>query len=514
MLRIAVGFIVILGFAVGAPILFGAESLGLPPLFTDNMVLQSKVIIKVKVVNAPRGAEIEANIAGKSFYGKTQTGADSVVEIGPLNPGGPYELAIGVKGQAATLKLKNVLVGEVWVCSGQSNMEWTVNASANADQVKAQSGNSKIRLFAVPRKTSNQPDSSLMGKWVECNSDSVGGFSAVGYHFGRKLNADTGLPVGLINASWGGTYAEAWTREEDLMESPTMELVITNQKQNLPGAIAKYKKDLENHKKLSQEAKSAGKKTPKAPQNPEVGPNRPAVLFNGMISPLLHFPIKGSIWYQGEANAGQAHTYRTLFPILIESWRKAWGQPDLPFYFVQLAPYMAIKTEPQESNWAELREAQLLTKLRVPNTGMAVITDLGEERDIHPKKKAEVGERLALLALKNQYQKSVQASGPQFKSVIIDGNKAILEFSEVGSGLECKGEALTGFTIAGPDRKFVNATARIDGNKVVVQAESVSQPVAVRFGWANFPVVNLWNKDGLPASPFRTDEFKGLTGPR
>lgn len=507
-------FISFVAVGLFAPLSLGGEGLRLPPLFTDNMVLQSNTIVKVRGSNAPAKTEIQANVAGKAFFCKSDEKGDFIVNLGPLEAGGPYELTFGPKGVGPILSLKNVLVGEVWVCSGQSNMQWTINASANADRVKSESANSKIRLFSVPRRTSNKPDTSLAGKWVECNPETVGAFSAVGYHFGRKLNADTGLPVGLINSSWGGTYAEAWTREVDMLESPTLEPIVVNQKRNLPVAIAKYKKDMEKHKKLSDEAKVEGRKVSNPPQNPETSPNRPAVLFNGMITPLLHFPIKGAIWYQGEANAGQAYLYRTLFPVLIQSWRKAWGQPDLPFYFVQLAPYMAIKNEAQESNWAELREAQLLTSLRIPNTGMAVITDVGEEKDIHPRKKAPVGERLALLALKNQYQKAVQASGPQFKKLTIESNKAIIEFSEVGSGLECKGDSLTGFTIAGPDRKFVNATARINGNMVVVSAESVTKPVAVRFGWANFPVVNLWNKEGLPASPFRTDEFKGLTGPR
>ncbi|MCY2943281.1 MAG: sialate O-acetylesterase [Planctomycetota bacterium] len=498
--------------AAGLPAL-GAEAIQLPPLFTDNMVLQSQTKIKVKGTGVDNSL-IEAKLAGKSYAAKTDEKGQFVLEMGPFEAGGPFELTFHYKGEAPCCTLKNVLVGEVWVCSGQSNMQMTVDSSADRDTVKSQSANSKIRLFTVPNRPANQPETSLKGKWVECNANTVGGFSAVGYHFGKKLNENTGLPVGLINCSWGGTYAEAWTKEGDLLASPTLEPIVLNYRRTFPGSLEKYKKDLDNHKKAIEKAKVENKKAPNGPQNPENNPNRPAVLFNGMITPLLHFPIKGAIWYQGESNAGQAYMYRTLFPAMIQSWRKAWGQADLPFYFVQLAPFMAISKDPQESNWAELREAQLLTSQNLPNTAMAVITDVGDEKDIHPRQKAPVGERLALWALKNQYAKSVQASGPVFKSLKIEGTKAILEFAQVGKGLEIKGDTLNGFTLAGMDKKFINAQAKIEGNRVIITAEGITEPVAVRYGWANFPVGNLWNRDGLPASPFRTDEFKGLTGPR
>ncbi len=477
------------------------------------MVLQSQARIKVKG-SGLIDSVLEAKMGGKSFTGKTDEKGQFVLEMGPFEPGGPFELTFQFQGEAPCCRLKNVLVGEVWVCSGQSNMQMSVDSSADRERVKSQSANGKIRLFTVPNRPANSPETTLNGKWVECNANSVGGFSAVGYHFGKKLNDNTGLPVGLINCSWGGTYAEAWTREGDLLASPSLEQIVLNHKSTYPRVLERYKTALENHNKAAETARVENKKAPNRPQNPDNNPNRPAVLFNGMISPLLHFPIKGAIWYQGESNAGQAYLYRTLFPVMIRSWRKAWGQPDLPFYFVQLAPFMAIVKEPQESNWAELREAQLLTSQSVPNTGMAVITDVGDEKDIHPRQKAPVGERLALFALKNQYGKSVQASGPEFKSLKIEGNQAILEFSQVGLGLERKGETLQGFTLAGKDRKFVHAQATLKGNRVIVTSDDIKDPVAVRFGWANFPVVNLWNKDGLPASPFRTDEFKGLTGPR
>jgi sialate O-acetylesterase len=232
-----------------------------------------------------------------------------------------------------------------------------------------------------------------------------------------------------------------------------------------------------------------------------------------MIAPLVPYAVRGAIWYQGESNAGKAYEYRTLFPAMIRDWRKQWGR-DFPFLLVQLAPFMKITTQPGDSNWAELREAQYRATKVLPKVGMAVITDVGEENDIHPKKKAPVGNRLALLARKIAYGEGIVAMGPEYKSMKVEGNRAVLTFDNVGAGLECRGEKLTGFAVAGADRKFHNAEAEIRGDTVVVHSPAVEKPVAVRFGWANYPVVNLWNKDGLPATPFRTDDWPGITQPK
>jgi sialate O-acetylesterase len=234
------------------------------------------------------------------------------------------------------------------------------------------------------------------------------------------------------------------------------------------------------------------------------------VLYNGMIANLQPYAIKGAIWYQGESNAGRAYQYRTLFPVMIQSWRDTWNNPEMPFLFVQLAPFMAIVKEPQESAWAELREAQLMT-LKLKNAGMAVITDIGDPKDIHPKPKQPVGERLALAARGIAYHEPITYSGPLYTSNRIDGNKMILSFKSVGKGLEAREGELMGFTMAGDDKKFYNAKAVIEGNTVVVTCDKVTKPAAVRYGWCNCPVVNLWNKDGLPASPFRTDAWPGVT---
>ena len=313
--------------------------------------------------------------------------------------------------------------------------------------------------------------------WFICSEQTVGPFSAVGYHFGVALQKKLGVPVGLINSNVGGTPAQRWADYESLYAAPETKGYVKTEK--------------------------AGDETKPIAAGSD--------LYNAMIAPLAPYAIRGAIWYQGESNAGQAERYRTLFPTMIQSWRKTFGQPEMPFYFVQLAPWKAKTDKPQESDWAELREAQLMTLSKLPNTGMAVITDIGDEKDIHPKPKQPVGERLALAALANTYKEKLEYSGPVFESLKIDGDKAILRFSHVGQGLEAKGEKLTGFTIAGEDKVWHNADAKIEGETVVVTCSEVSKPVAVRFGWANFPIVNLWNKDGLPATPFRTDNWPGVT---
>ncbi len=410
----------------------------------------------------------------------------------PALPGGPFELTI--KGNN-TITYKDVLVGEVWICSGQSNMEWSVGGSNKSDKEYASTAphNPMLRAFNVKKNPQATPQTDVGGKWVDADPKTVNSFSAVGYFFGRALQDDLKVPVGLIHSSWGGTRIEAWMS---------------------PAALAAAGVKEGEPKKLNANSASA--------------------LYNGMIYPLLNYPVRGAIWYQGEANAGQAYKYRTLHPGLVENWRADWKNPELAFYFVQLAPFNAMKKEPGESNWAELREAQALT-LKLKNTGMAVITDLGNEYDIHPTPKRPVGERLALAARAGTYGEKIIYSGPLYKAVKFDGNKAIVSFNNIGGGLVTKemeptlekgGKAawrvkegstnapLLGFTIAGKDHKFYQAKAEIAGDTVVVSSELVDAPVAVRYGWADHPLVNLFNREGLPASPFRTDDFRGITQPK
>lgn len=432
-------------------------------LFQDNMVLQQGMKAPVwgmadpgeKVVVKMQGQEVAA-VAGKD--GKWQ------VALANLKAGGPFELTIG------GMKLKNVMVGEVWICTGQSNMEWNMMQARNPKKDIAEATNPMIRLFRTPKvqqvKTpqtefgKDWKDDKTAGNWDVCSPETVAKFSAVGYFFGRDLQKARNVPIGLIQCAWGGTAAERWTQAE-IFE-----------------------------------------------QYPELKGGKGSDLYNGMLAPLMPFAIKGSIWYQGESNAGQAYKYRTLFPAMIKNWREDWKQ-DISFLFVQLAPYDKVKGP----TWPELREAQLLTAQKVPNTAMVVITDYGDANDIHPKDKDPVGARLALAARAITYGEKIPYSGPEYTRMKREGDKIVLNFKHVEGGLVAKGGDLKGFTIAGKDEKFVPAEAKIVGDTVVVSSKDVTEPVAVRFGWANNPSVNLFNQAGLPATPFRTDDFQMVTRP-
>lgn len=447
-------------------------------LFSDNAVLQQGMVVPVWGT-ADNGEKVTVSFQGQEVSDVAKDGK-WIVRLAPLKAGGPFTMIIsGSLAGSNAITLSNVLVGEVWICSGQSNMQFGLESASNGKEAVANSANPNIRLFSVPLKTSYTPLDDMQASWNLCNPETAKGFTAVGYFFGRDLNKARNVPVGLINTSWGGTFAEAWTSLEGFKTLPDYAPWIAD----------------ENAKKPD-------------------GPNHPSVLYNAMINPLVPYAVKGAIWYQGESNAGKAYEYRTLFPTMIKSWRDAWGEGSFPFLFVQLAPFMKINPEPEESAWAELREAQLLTTKTCPKTGMAVITDVGDPGNIHPTQKEPVGARLALAARKIAYGESIVYSGPTYKGMKRDGASIVVYFDHVGGGLVAKDGDLKGFAIAGADAKFVNATAKIVGGKVVVSSASVSSPVAVRYGWANCPVVNLFNAEGLPASPFRTDNFPMVTAPK
>jgi sialate O-acetylesterase len=463
----------------------------------EGMVLQQKTKAAVWGT-AEKGEKVTVTFRGSEASTTADDNGNWLVKVAAGDAGGPFEMSIVGKNK---IDYKNILVGEVWVCSGQSNMEWSVNACDESDKSFAKSAphNANLRMYTVKRLPLAEPTTETSGTWTDADPKTVGSFSAVGYFFGRYLQKELNIPIGLIHTSWGGTRAEAWTSKEVL----------------------------NGHPMFAHEHKSPQKNG---------NPNGASALYNGMINPIKNYTIKGAIWYQGESNAGQAWKYRTLFPLMIENWRKDWGIGDFPFYFVQLAPFTQVAKTPGESNWAELREAQLMT-LKLPNTGMAVITDFGDEYDIHPTPKRPVGERLALIALAKDYGKKIEYSGPVYKDMKVEGSKVVLNF-EHANGLTSKemvvgklnpnakkegawrakdksdGAPLVGFTVAGEDKKFVPAKAEIIGNTVVVTAEGVEKPVAVRYGWANHPVVNLFNAEGLPATPFRTDTYPGITQPK
>lgn len=659
------------------PIPATAVNVQLPSIFADHMVLQQGIEIPVWGKAAPGGL-IKVEFAGSSEWVDVDTSGQWFVKLPEVNAGGPYELLI--IGKDTTL-FKDVLVGEVWICSGQSNMEWVVRNSNNADEEMSKGDWPQIRMYTVQRKVADKPMDDCDAMWQICTPENVGDFSAVGYFFGRYLHKKLDVPVGLLHTSWGGTPAESWTRYATVASNEITQPIVERFELELktyPERLDAYKKKIKEleesgdvlptyhkdkgntgfekgwadlqlddsewtevdvpgyweyygnmdidgaiwfrktieipaawrGKELSLQlgaiddmdvtyfngiqVGSTGEETPdfyrhprdymvpgkwvqtgKAvisvrvfdhygnggfsgpstsmriglkddlantavalkgnwkmkieealdpsaisgpggrgkPQQPRGPghPHTPAGLYNGMLYPLAPYAIKGAIWYQGEANADRAYQYRTLLPAMINDWRVLWNQGDFPFGIVQLANFMPVNEEPEESAWAELREAQTMTWLEDPNNGMATIIDIGDADDIHPRNKQDVGKRLALWALAKSYGKDIEYSGPVYKSMSIKDNQVILTFAHVGSGLTVKGNALKGFAIAGDDKKFIWAQAKIEGEKVVVWSDEIENPVAVRYAWANNPVCNLYNSAMLPAVPFRTDDWKGTT---
>ena len=642
----------------------GRAEVRLPSIIGDNMVLQRGVKVRIWG-KANVGERITVTFDRKSVDTVADAQGRWQVWLGPLKAGGPSELTI--KGDNV-LTIKNVLVGEVWICSGQSNMEWALVNTVDGAEAVAQANYPEIRLFTVEHNTATSALEDVQGRWVVTTPEDAGSFSAVGYFFGREIYQQVKVPIGLINTSWGGTPAEAWTALEALRSSPELKPILDRYESSLnagPQTKQAYERALaeweEKNLYLDSENKgeaqgyadpatstvdwskmdlpkqfetagllidgvvwfrkvvdvpatwagkdlvlnltaiddydityfngkkigSTGRETPNSymvprkyvvpgslvrsgqnviavrvfdrageggfgrggemslrgaggeeislrgdwsykvelalePKRPDWGSrpepvgasnqNSPGVLYNAMLAPLVPFSIRGAIWYQGESNAGRAYQYRTLFPTMIRNWRSVWGY-GFPFYFVQLPNWRARQDQPGESDWAELREAQAMT-LREPHTGMAITIDVGDGDDLHPRNKLDVGRRLATLALANVYGKEIIPSGPLFDRFKVEGNKVRISF-KYGQGLKTSdGGPVKGFAIAGADRRFVWAEARIEGDTVVVSTPGIQKPVAVRYGWADNPLVNLYNKAGLPASPFRTDDWPGLTTSR
>ncbi|AHM58512.1 sialate O-acetylesterase [Flammeovirgaceae bacterium 311] len=487
----------------------------LPALFADNMVLQQQEKVALWGWADPgerveiRGSWHPAAVASVTAdpEGKWKT------TLKTAKAGGPYTLTF--KG-LNTIILEQVLLGEVWICSGQSNMHFPVapiensgwaSGVVNYEQELAEANYPTIRMFTVERKVADIPQEDVEGSWEICSPETVGDFSAVAYFFARELNNRTGLPVGLINASWGGTPAESWTRKEILEEDADFRPILTRYQKDLekyPEAMKAYQLALANWQKEAEGKKSRGENSGAAPREP-IGQNHhrsPFKLYNAMIAPIIPYTIKGAIWYQGESNANRAYQYRKLFPAMISNWRQDWNL-DFPFYFAQIAPHRGQRPE--------IREAQLMTLQSVPKTGMAVLTDAGDSLDIHPQNKQVVGKRLALWALAKDYNKKIAYSGPLYKSMKVKEGKIYLEFEHTEGGLLAIGGPLREFNIAGADQQFVPAQAEIEGKKVVVWSDSVADPVAVRFAWKRVPEPNFYNGAGLPASPFRTDQWKTET---
>lgn len=635
----------------------------LSPLFSDNMVLQQQSQAPIWGETKPgKTVEVRTSWDGKEYAVRADAEGKWEIAVSTPQAGGPYSIRIS---DGKPVELKNVLIGEVWLCSGQSNMEMQVEGWGkvmNYEQEKVEAEQyPQIRFLLVDKATSSQPIehlSAATGGWQVCSAKSVADFSAAAYFFGRNLHQNLHVPIGLIDTSWGGTYAESWTSRQALSSLPYMRTPLEQakdlpasregreekfrqdvaawsagiaqidkgyadgqalwaaadfddndwpqmhmpgwiQQQGLPGfnGIVWFRKTIDiparwagkeltlefgsiddndftyfngvevGHTEnwmlprkytIPKELVKAGKAViavrvmdtggnggfggeagslvlrrsseealalagdwkyqpslsmgdvPPMPVNTANEPNIPSFLFNAMLNPLVPYCIKGAIWYQGEANTAQAYRYRDLLPLMITDWRNQWGY-EFPFYIVQLANFMGQQSEPGESAWAELREAQART-LHLNNTGMAVTIDIGDAFDIHPKNKQEVGRRLALVARAQTYGEKIPCSSPMYQSYRIEGNKIRLSFSNTYGLLKAKdGGRLQGFSIAGPDHKFHWADAVVDGQTILVSSPEVPVPLAVRYAWADNPVCNVYNKADLPLSPFRTDDWKGVT---
>lgn len=498
-------------------------------LFGDHMVLQRDIPVAV-FGKAEPGETITIEFAGQSKSAVASRDGQWLIKLDPLQVStNPATMSVSGKNK---LTIKDIVVGDVWVCSGQSNMEWDLNSCNRREDIDS-ANFPLLRQFHVPGRVASSPVTDTRSGWNVCKPQTAGGFTAVGFYFGRKLLKETGVPIGLFKSAWGGTAIEPWTTPAGLASIKE----LNKDKDNLDRQIKEYRERLKAmvpqiqvYLEESEKAAADQKELPSPPDLPvyPVSSTYPSgwhCLYNGMIHPLIRYGIKGAIWYQGESNGGEGDSYFHKKQALIGGWRKAWNQGDFPFYFVQLANFQNPNDNPDggDIGWAKTRQGQTRS-LAIPSTGMAVaidLADVGNPGDIHPKNKKDVGERLALWALAKDYgKKDIVYSGPIFKEMKIEGDKARILFDHVGSGLTVAikkgydnmvkdpGGKLKRFAIAGEDKKWVWADAVIDGKTVVVSSPQVPKPVAVRYAFSINPDgCNLYNEEGLPASPFRTDDW-------
>jgi sialate O-acetylesterase len=451
----------------------------LHPLFVDGAVLQRGARLPVWGT-AAAGERVTVAVAGQRAT--AVAGADGAwrVTLAPLSAGGPHTLVAA--GRADTARARDVLVGEVWVAGGQSNMGLVTRRVPGADTVLAQARDSLLRVFLVGQDSADAPIAApRRGAWARADSASVAGFSAVAYLFARELRRTLGVPVGVIGSYWGGTTAETWAARETMDRVPALQPLLA---------------------RFDAEQRDPSLRRLPLPR----APKRPAILYNAMIAPLQPYGIRGAIWYQGESNAGRAQEYRALFPAVIDSWRAGWGQGDFPFLFVQLPGYLPDTVETPRATWAQLRAAQLHVARTMPNVGMIVSTDQGEPRDLHPTRKDVVAARLARAARALAYGEPIAWAGPRFDALRVRGDTAELTFTHVGRGLAVQGDTLAGFELADASGRWIPARAVVRGTRVLAWSPALRAPVAARYGWRDFPQGTLTDADGLPASPFRTDD--------
>jgi sialate O-acetylesterase len=492
----------------------------LPPHFADHMVLQRETPVPIWGAAAP-GESVTVSLEAQ----QKSTVADSEgkwrVDLDPLAAGGPFTVRVAGKN---VVELKDVLVGEVWLASGQSNMDFTVAKTekyyfagvANAEDEIAAANHPRLRMFTAEWTRSAEPQREVAGAWKVCTPDNVREFSAVAYFFAREVQRELDVPVGIVTCTYGASTVEAWIRREALANEPQLQPFLQKfdtahaayaadpaRRTNYERAMARWESD-------EARAKAEGRRPPRKPKNPDPvqDQHNATVMFNGMIAPVIPYAIRGVIWYQGESSVNEAKLYPLLQNTLIHDWRKLWGRGDFPFYLVQIANINAPKPEPGNSRLAAFRDAQLQS-LVLPNTGAAVTIDIGEEKDVHPRNKQEVGKRLALIALAKTYEKPVEYSGPVFASLEVEGDKARIKFTHTTGGLMAKDGPLKQFAIAGTDGNFAWADAIIDGDSVVLHSTQVPAPFAIRYAWADNPAgCNLVNGAGLPAVPFHAETRK------
>src|ERR1700685_192688 len=478
----------------------------LPALLTDHMVVQRGLPVHVWGMAAPHES------VTVTFRGETKSGtADDLgrwsIYLSPGEAAGPFQLSIKA---ANTIVLNDILVGDVWVASGQSNMEFPMTGLVNADAEIAAAQYPKIHLFQVKQKPADYLQENVETRteakaWTPCTPESVAKSSAVAYFFARNLQQKIGVPIGLIETFWGGTPAESWTSLHALSADAALMPVFAARAKTVDSqstTVLQLRQEEEQFKQSVEQAQAEGKPLPSRQWHPDFAAWAPAALYNGMIAPLTPFAIRGVIWYQGEANSGpdRAPHYARLFQAMIRDWRNAWGQGDFPFLFVQIANW---NTTP-EGLWPDVRNAQRQA-LALKNTGMVVTIDIGDPNDIHPKNKQDVGLRLSLAARAIAYGEKIEWSGPLYRQVTQEEH-ALRVWFDHATGLMAKGTEVTGFEIAGADEKYFPADAKIEGSSVVISSPAVPTPVSVRYGWAANPTCNLFNKDGLPASPFQAPE--------
>jgi sialate O-acetylesterase len=476
----------------------------LAPLFRDGAVLQRDQPLPVWG-RAVAGEKVRVQFHGQSLA--TAAAADGHWRVTlKAEPASAQASELTVTG-ANTVRVRDVLVGDVWLCGGQSNMEFRLAQANNAEAEIAAAKFPLIRHFKIPHTVAEAPADDCAGQWVVCSPATAGDFTAIGFFFARDLSQRLGVPVGLVNSNWGGTQIESWMSDAALKADPAANEIFARWQKVLadyPGKVAAHEKAVAKWEEDAAAAKATGKpfarRKPIAPEGP--GSRwQPSGMYHAMIAPLEPAALRGVLWYQGEANGSRAPEYRTLFPGLIRQWRADFGQPNLPFYFVQLAN-LTRAVDKTDQEWPLLREAQTMA-LALPATGMAVTIDIGDPTNIHPKNKQEVGRRLALVARARIFGEKIEFSGPMFAAAKADGGALRVTFTHA-AGLKPVSGALDGFEVAGDDRKFVPAVARPESGAVIVSAAAVTAPVAVRYGWHNNPVASLVNADGLPASPFRS----------